>query len=111
MTELSPLEQFITVACVVIGTILTRTLPFLILGGRPTPRVIEYLGRVLPGSVFGLLVVYCFKNVEWLSESHGLPELCSAILTIVLHLRFRSWLLSIGGGTALHMVLVQLVFS
>ena len=54
---------------------LTRFLPFLLFpAGKPTPKYIQYLGRVLPAAVFGMLVVYCLKNVQILSGSHGLPE-------------------------------------
>ena len=46
-------EQILTIAMVVLGTMLTRFLPFLIFpAGRETPRYIQYLGRVLPGAVF-----------------------------------------------------------
>ncbi|MCI9018846.1 MAG: branched-chain amino acid transporter AzlD, partial [Lachnospiraceae bacterium] len=58
-------EQMITIGMVVLGTVLTRFLPFLIFpAGKPTPRYVRYLGKVLPPAVFGLLVVYCLKNVS-----------------------------------------------
>ena len=57
-------EQIITIAVVALGTMLTRFLPFLLFpAGKPTPRYVQYLGKALPGAVFGLLVVYCLKNV------------------------------------------------
>ena len=53
-------QQIITIAMVVLGTVLTRFLPFLLFpAGKPTPKYIQYLGKVLPASVFGLLVIYC----------------------------------------------------
>lgn len=104
-------QQIITIAVVVLGTMLTRFLPFIIFpAGKPTPKYIQYLGRVLPAAVFGLLVVYCLKNVRILSGSHGLPELISIALVIVLHLWKRQMLLSIAGGTVCYMLLVQLMF-
>ena len=76
-------QQIITIAMVVLGTVLTRFLPFLIFpGGKETPRYIQYLGRVLPGAVFGLLVVYCLRSVDLFSGSHGLPELISIFLLL-----------------------------
>lgn len=104
-------QQIITIAVVVLGTMLTRFLPFIIFpAGKPTPKYIQYLGRVLSAAVFGLLVVYCLKNVRILSGSHGLPELISIALVIVLHLWKRQMLLSIAGGTVCYMLLVQLMF-
>ena len=89
----------------------TRFLPFIIFpSGKPTPKYIQYLGKVLPGAVFSLLVVYCLRNVKLFSGSHGLPELISIIAVILLHLWKRQMLLSIAGGTVCYMVLVQAVF-
>lgn len=97
---------------VVIGTTLTRFLPFLLFpSGKPTPKYIRYLGTVLPAAVFGMLVVYCLKNVNVFAGSHGIPELLAIVLVIVLHLWKRQMLLSIAGGTIYYMLLVQLVFS
>ena len=105
-------QQIITIAMVVLSTVLTRFLPFLIFpGGKETPRYIQYLGRVLPGAVFGLLVVYCLRSVELFSGSHGLPEAISIVLVVLLHLWRRQMLLSIAGGTVCYMLLVQLVFA
>ena len=104
-------QQIITVAMVVLGTAVTRFLPFLLFpAGRPTPKYVQYLGRVLPAAVFGLLVVYSLKDVSILTGSHGIPELISIVLVIVLHVWKRQMLLSIAGGTVCYMLLVQLVF-
>ena len=104
-------QQIITIAIVVLGTMLTRFLPFLIFpAGKETPRYVQYLGKVLPAAVFGLLMVYCLRSVDWLSGSHGLPEALSILLVVGLHLWKRQMLLSIAGGTVCYMLLVQLVF-
>ena len=103
-------QQMLTIAMVVLGTALTRFLPFLIFpSGKPTPKYIQYLGKVLPAAVFGLLVVYCLRNVDLLSGSHGLPELLSILLVIGLHVWKRQMLLSSAGGTIFYMFLVQTV--
>ena len=108
---MSVTEQIITIAVVALGTMLTRFLPFLLFpAGKPTPRYVQYLGKALPGAVFGLLVVYCLKNVSLLLGSHGLPELIAILVVAGLHLWKRQILLSIAGGTICYMLLVQLVF-
>lgn len=104
-------QRIITIAMIVLGTMITRFLPFLIFpAGKSTPKYIQYLGNVLPAAVFGLLVVYCLKDVSVFSGSHGLPELISIALVVVLHLWKRQMLLSIAGGTICYMLLVQFVF-
>lgn len=101
----------ITITAVVAATMLTRFLPFIIFpAGKPTPKYIVYLGRVLPPAIFGMLVIYCLKDVTILSGSHGIPELISIAIVVGLHLWKRQMLLSIFVGTVCYMLLVQLVF-
>lgn len=96
---------------VVLGTMLTRFLPFLLFpAGKPTPKYIQYLGKALPPAVFGLLVIYCLKNVSIFTGSHAIPELAAIAVVILFHLWKRQMLLSIAGGTVFYMLLVQLVF-
>ena len=75
------------------------------------PKLITYLGRTLPAAMMGLLVVYCLRNFSVASAPHGLPELISIAVITALHLWKRNVLLSIGVGTALYMVLVQVLFA
>lgn len=103
-------QQMITIGMVILGTVLTRFLPFLLFpAGKPTPKYIQYLGKVLPSAVFGLLVIYCLKNVSIFTGSHGIPELLSIALVAALYLWKRQMLLSIAGGTICYMLLVQFI--
>ncbi|MCD7955585.1 MAG: branched-chain amino acid transporter permease [Lachnospiraceae bacterium] len=104
-------DQIITIALCVLGTMTTRFLPFLIFSSKkPTPNYVQYLGKALPAAIFGMLVVYCLKDVSVLQGSHGIPELLAIVLTIALHLWKRNMLLSIAGGTVCYMLLVQYLF-
>ena len=105
-------QQLLTVAVVALGTMATRFLPFLLFpAGKPTPKFIQFLGKFLPGAVFGLLVVYCLKNVSFLSGNHGIPVAMAITVVIGLHLWKRQLLLSVGAGTLCYMLLVQMVFG
>lgn len=104
-------QQMITVGMVVLGTMVTRFLPFILFpGDKPAPKYIQYLGKVLPAAVFGLLVIYSLKDVSILDGSHGIPELIAIAVVAVLHLWKRQMLLSIAAGTVCYMMLVQFVF-
>ncbi len=104
-------EQIITVALCVLGTVLTRCLPFIIFrGNKPAPKYIQYLGKALPSAIFAMLVVYCLKDVSFAGGSYGLPELVSIAVTAGLHLLCRQMLVSIAGGTVCYMLLIQFVF-
>ena len=99
------------VAVTALVTIGLRFLPFLIFGeNRKTPEIVAYLGRVLPFAIMGMLVVYCLKNVSFVSPPFGIPELIGCAVVAGLHLWKRNTLLSIGGGTLCYMLLVQFVF-
>ena len=108
---LTPVQTIILILAVAAGTQLTRWLPFwLFPENKEPPAVVTYLGRVLPAATMGLLVVYCLKGVSWTSAPHGIPELLSVAVVAALHYWKGNVLLSIAGGTALYMVLVQTVF-
>ena len=92
-------------------TVFTRAAAFLLFPeGRRTPRFVTYLGKVLPYTMIGLLVVYCLKGVDVLRYPYGLPELIAVAAVAGLHLWKKNTFLSIGAGTVLYMLLVQLVF-
>lgn len=104
-------QEILTIGLCALGTMLTRFLPFLIFrADKPTPKYIKYLGKALPAAIFGMLVVYCLKNVTIFTGSRGLPELISIVLVVGLHLWKRNMLFSIAGGTVCYMLLVQMVF-
>ena len=90
-------------------TALLRFLPFLLFR-KKTPAYITYLGKVLPPAIIGMLVVYCLKDVSIFAAPHGLPEAIAAISVVALQALTRKSLISILGGTAIYMFLVQAVF-
>ena len=101
----------IMIAVIAAVTILLRFIPFLVFGGkRKTPEIITYLGKVLPCAIMGMLVVFCLKGVSPTVYPYGLPELIACVLVVALHVWKRNTLLSIVGGTACYMILIQLVF-
>lgn len=111
MTELSLWEQAAVIAICAAMTMTTRFLPFLLFRpGRSMPAYVRYLGRALPAAVFALLVVYCLRHVSFLAGSHGAPELLAVAVTAGFHLWRRNMMISMAGGTACYMLLVQCVF-
>jgi len=104
-------HDILLIAVMTLVTTATRFLPFLIFGGKQkTPGIITYLGKVLPCAIMGMLVVYCMKDVKFLSAPYGAPELISCVIVAALHIWKRNSLLSIGTGTVCYMLLIQLVF-
>lgn len=109
---MTAVQMGLTIAVCAAATMLTRFLPFLIFSSRDhqPPEMVQYLGRVLPAAILGMLIVYCLKNATPLSGSHGIPEALALLVTVGLHRWRHQTLLSIAGGTLCYALLVQLVF-
>ena len=109
---MTALQMGITITVCTAATMLTRFLPFLIFSSKDQqpPEVVRYLGRVLPAAIFGMLILYCLKNVTPFAGSRGIPEALAIAVTIALHKWKHQTLVSIAGGTVCYVLLVQLVF-
>ena len=109
---LTPVQTIIMILAVMAGTQLTRWLPFLLFPeDKKPPEMVLYLGKVLPAAVMGLLVVYCLRNTNFLQVPHGAPEILAVAAVAALHRWKGNVLVSIAGGTALYMLLVQVIFA
>lgn len=104
-------QQLLTIITAIIALQLCRWAAFVLFpAGKPIPEFVQYLGKALPAAVFGLLVVYCYKNMDITGVYHGASELIAGLTVICLHLWRRNMFISIGVGTVLYMWLVQVVF-
>lgn len=109
---LTPVESLLSIAVMAGVTFLTRALPFLLFDrGEKPPRVVLYLGRVLPPAIIAMLIVYCVRGVTFSAPAGWVPTLLAGLAAVLLHLWKGNDLLSIFGATGLYMVLVQGVFG
>lgn len=105
-------QEIATIAICAAASMTTRFLPFLLFRpGKELSPYIRYLGKALPAAVFALLVIYCVKDVSWLTGNHGAPELLGIAATVLTHLRYKNFMLSMIVGTGVYMLLVQLAFN
>lgn len=102
-------QQLVMVAAAGAATLLTRFLPFFAFR-KHTPDYVRYLGHALPAAVFGLLVVYCLKDVSVFAGARGIPEAISILVTGGSYVWRKNMLLSIFSGTICYMLLVNFVF-
>ena len=109
---LSPMQALASIAVMAAVTFLTRALPFLLFDrGDHPPKVVLYLGRVLPPAIIAMLIVYCLKGVTFTTLGGWVPPLTAGLAAVLLHLWKGNDLLSIFGATVLYMALVQGVFG
>ena len=108
----TPVESLLGIAVMAGVTFLTRALPFLLFDrGEKPPRVVLYLGRVLPPAIIAMLIVYCVRGVTFAAPAGWVPTLLAGLAAVLLHLWKGNDLISIFGATGLYMVLVQGVFG
>jgi len=106
---INTMHSFLLIAVVALVTMGIRFLPFVVFR-KKTPKLVLYMGKVLPFAIMGMLVVYTLKHVSIVEGNHGIPELIGVFLVVFLHKWKHNTLLSIVGGTIIYMVLVQIVF-
>lgn len=90
-------------------TLATRILPVLIFGrGNTVPDYVMYLGKVVPYTAMGLLIVYCLKDVQVLAAPHAIPEIIAMSVVVLSYLWKKNSIFSVVIGTALYMFLIQM---
>lgn len=102
-------QALVAVLVMALVTALLRFAPFVVMGKGKTPKVVEYLGRVLPYAVMGMLVVYCLKGIDFTKVPFAMPEIISVILVAIVHIWKRNTLFSIILGTAGYMIIIRLI--
>ncbi len=104
------IRSILLIAVMAILTALLRFLPFLVYGGRrKIPQRIIDLGNILPCAIMGMLVVYCLKDVKIFEAPFGIPTFVASLVVVLLHIRKKNSLLSIVGGTAVYMILINFI--
>lgn len=110
--QLTAVETLASIAVMSAVTFLTRALPFLLFDrGEHPPKIVLYLGKVLPPAIIAMLIVYCMKGVTFSTPAGWIPTLLAGAAAVLLHLWKGNDLISIFGATGLYMVLVQGVFA
>lgn len=104
-------QWIFTIIIIAIVTYITRAIPFIVFSGKKELNpYIKFLGKVLPYSIMGMLVVYALKDIKFTSGSEYLPELITIGIIYIVHKLRKNNLFSIGIGTITYMLLVQFIF-
>ncbi len=84
------------ICIVALTTIALRFLPFVVFA-KGVPRTILYLGSTLPYAIMGMLVVYCLKNINFITAPFGAGEILAVLAVAGLHKWKHNTLLSVLG--------------
>ena len=99
-------------AALVVATAITltlRALPFAVKEALRGSALLADLGRWMPLGAVSILTIYCLSSVDVTARSHGLNELVGVAVTAGVHLWRRNAVLSIAAGTAVYLLLVNIV--
>ena len=102
---------YLAIAVCAVITIIIRALPFAVFGTRSLPRTVEYLGRMLPGSIMVVLIIYCLKSVSVTAWPFGIPEFSCVLLCAALQYRLKNSIPSITIATIVYMLLTRTIFN
>ena len=103
-------EFIIIVLVFALSVQITRWLPFIIFrDANKLPDIIQYLGKVLPAAMMGLLVIYCYKDVDFTSIQACLPGIIAGVMVVMVHLWKRNTVISIALGTIVYMILIRVI--
>lgn len=92
-----------------IVTVALRVAPFFVLGKLSSSGYLQFIGEKMPTGVMVLLVAYTIKDLDVTVYPYGLPTLVSLCVAAGMYWYTDNSLLSIGGGVALYMTLVNVV--
>lgn len=107
---LSTSQMLITVLVAGAVTFATRLIPFAAFGKREVPKIVKYLGDIMPPAIIGILIIYCIKDGYTFDMNTLAPQLIAIALTVIVHLWKRNTLISISVGTVSYMLIIHYVF-
>ncbi|MBC6470421.1 branched-chain amino acid transporter permease [Actinomadura alba] len=98
------------VATAVAVTWALRALPFAALAPLRSSPLVAYLNTAMPVGVMVILAVYTLRSFNPHVPDRAWPTALALAFTVAVHLWRRNVLLSILGGTAVHVALASTLF-
>ena len=90
----------------IIASALLRFVPFIIFSNtKQLPKQLIKLGKNLPLTAMGMLIVYCLKDTQ---ISNSLPEVIAISFVVISYIYKRNNLISIFGGTLIYLLIMNI---
>jgi branched-subunit amino acid transport protein AzlD len=103
------LASAVAIAAAITWTL--RALPFALLVPLRRSKAVPYLAASMPVGVMAILVVHTLRHTNLAAPPYGAAVGLALAVTVALHLWRHNVVLSIFGGTAVHVVLASVVFA
>lgn len=104
---MSLLEIYLAIAVMAIVNYFTRVFPFIFFIKKEPPSYIIFIEKYFPPVIMMILIIYTLKDIDFKVYPYGVKELLGIVVTAILHLSIKNYLISIFGGTIFYMALVQ----
>ena len=104
------IDILIAITFMALANFATRLFPFLFFVNREPPAVIIFVEKTFPPIIMTILIFYSLKHIDLSNSPYGISEISAAVVTLVIHLGLKNYLVSIFGGTLFYMVMVQAIF-
>ena len=97
----------VIVAIFICGAIIffERSFSFLLFSRKEPPPLIKFIEKYIPSMIIAILLVYCFKDINFALFPYGLPAFAGLAFALVVNLLVKNSMVSIFGATALYMIL------
>lgn len=101
----------VLIATLICGLIIffERAFPFILFSKKEPPLFLNFIEKYIPPMVMAVLVIYCFKDIQFTKMPFCIPEFIAILVTIVLHLWKKNPMISIFTGTGVFMLLQNLL--
>ena len=103
-------EILMAIAVLSLANFSTRLFPFLFFVKREPPALIIFVERTFPPIIMTILIFYSLKDIDLSAAPYGFSELSAVLVTVLIHLGLRNYLVSIFTGTLFYMAMVQNIF-
>jgi len=104
------LDILIAIFVMSLANFATRLFPFLFFVNREPPALIIFVEKTFPPIIMTILIFYSLKNINLTVAPYGFSEISAVILTVLVHLGLKNYLVSIFAGTLFYMTMLQYVF-
>ena len=103
-------NSLILIVTMAFANIITRALPFVVFNKKKLPEFIEFIQKAFPPIILTILVFYTLSDIDFSKKPYGFNEIAAIIATIILHLKFNNYLISIIVSTLLYIFLISVNF-
>ena len=102
-------ELLVAIIVMSVANLITRVFPFLFFVSKEPPKIIVFIEKNFPPIIMTILIFYTLGKIDFSIAPYGSKELISIVITVIVHIKYNNYLVSIFLGTLSYMALVQLI--